>query len=84
MNAELIKQALEIVGCPNTLVNIMSRRVRQLNSGGGGFCRPLVAVAGNVGVGDTALLEIIAGKIGWEVPALEKTTRPVARKRKKA
>ena len=35
MNAELIKKALEIVGNPNILVNLISRRVRQLNAGGG-------------------------------------------------
>ena len=36
MNAELCKRANEKVGNPNVLVNIVSRRVRQLNSGGGG------------------------------------------------
>src|SRR3954470_23573733 len=34
MNAELVKKALEIVLNPNILVNLISRRVRQLNSGG--------------------------------------------------
>ena len=32
---------MEKVGNPNVLVNIISRRVRQLNSGGGGLSRPL-------------------------------------------
>ena len=36
MNAELCKKAAEKVGNPNVLVNLVSRRVRQLNSGGGG------------------------------------------------
>ena len=35
MNATLVKQALEKVLNPNILVNLVSRRVRQLNSGGG-------------------------------------------------
>ena len=43
MNAELCKKAAEKVGNPNVLVNLISRRVRQLNSGGGGLSRPLVA-----------------------------------------
>ena len=47
MNAELIKKALEKVGNPNVLVNLISRRVRQLNAGGGRISRPLVADAGN-------------------------------------
>ncbi|MEY2788169.1 MAG: hypothetical protein RLZZ34_1312, partial [Verrucomicrobiota bacterium] len=34
MNSELTKKALELVGNPSTLVNLMSRRVRQLTTGG--------------------------------------------------
>jgi DNA-directed RNA polymerase subunit K/omega len=34
MNVELTRKALEKVGNPHVLVNIISRRVRQLNSGG--------------------------------------------------
>ena len=47
MNAELIKKALEKVGNPNILVNLISRRVRQLNAGGGAISRPLVADTGS-------------------------------------
>ena len=35
MNSELTKKALERVGNPHILVNLVSRRVRQLNGGGG-------------------------------------------------
>ena len=42
MNADLVKKALEKVPNPNILVNLVSRRVRQLNSGAGGTSRPLV------------------------------------------
>ena len=66
MNAELQKKALEKVGNPNTLINLVSRRVRQLNSGSGGISRPLIADAGNLGAGDIALREIIEEKIGWD------------------
>ena len=66
MNSELCKKALEKVGNPNILVNIVSRRVRQLNSAGPA-ARPLVAGAENMGAADIALMEIIEGKIGWDV-----------------
>jgi len=55
VNAELCKRAAEKVGNPNVLVNLISRRVRQLNSGNGGLCRPLVSDVGNLGVADIAL-----------------------------
>ncbi|HEX4342351.1 MAG TPA: DNA-directed RNA polymerase subunit omega [Verrucomicrobiae bacterium] len=80
MNAELTKKALEIVGNPNVLVNLVSRRVRQLNAGGGGLGRPLIE-AGNMGLADIALTEIIQEKMGFEVPEPVELTRPVAKKR---
>ena len=83
MNAELAKKALEIVGNPNVLVNLISRRVRQLNSGTGKLGRPLLADTGNLGAADFALLEIVEGKMGFEMPELVELTRPVAKKRKK-
>ena len=83
MNAELAKKALEKVGNPNVLVNLISRRVRQLNSGGGKNSRPLVADTGNMGAADIALLEIVEDKLGFEMPELLELTRPTAKKRKK-
>lgn len=83
LNAELTRKALEKVGNPNVLVNLISRRVRQLNSGGGASSRPLVGDTGNLGAADIALLEIIEEKMGFEVPELAELTRPVNRKRKK-
>lgn len=82
MNSELVKKALEKVGNPNVLVNLISRRVRQLNFGGGTLSRPLVADTTNLGMADIALREIIEEKMGWEVPEPAEQTRPVARKRK--
>jgi DNA-directed RNA polymerase subunit omega len=82
LNAELTKKALEKVGNPNVLINLVSRRVRQLNSGGGPISRPLVE-AGSMGVADIALTEIIEDKIGFEMPELVELTRPAPRKRKK-
>ena len=83
MNAELCRKALEKVGNPNVLVNLVSRRVRQLNSGGGGLSRPLVNNATNLGAADIALREIIEDKIGFEMPELTALVRPTPRKRKK-
>ncbi len=83
MNAELCKRANEKVGNPNVLVNIVSRRVRQLNSGGGGLSRPLIANVGNMGAADIALTEILEDKIGWDMPDLVALVRPVGKKRKK-
>jgi DNA-directed RNA polymerase subunit omega len=84
MNAELCKRANEKVGNPNVLVNIVSRRVRQLNAGGGGMGRPLIDNVGNLGAADIALREILEDKIGWDMPELVETVRLVAKKRKKS
>jgi DNA-directed RNA polymerase subunit omega len=70
MNSELTKLALEKVGNPHVLVNIVSRRVRQLN-GGGGASRPLVDAPVGDGVADIALREIIEDKIGWQLKSPE-------------
>jgi len=83
MNAELVKRALEKVGNPNVLVNIISRRVRQLNSGNGGFNRPLVEFAAGAGMADIALRELLDEKIGYDVPEATPAVRPTPKKRKK-
>jgi DNA-directed RNA polymerase subunit omega len=83
MNADLVKKALAIVLNPNVLVNLISRRVRQLNSGGGRASRPLVAGIANLGAADIALTEIIEGKMGWEMPEIIALTRPTGKGRKR-
>ena len=83
MNAEFVKKALEKVGNPNVLVNLISRRVRQLSSGGGAMSHSLVADIGHLGFADIALLEIIEEKMGWEMPEPAELTRPASKKRKK-
>ena len=83
MNSELAKKALEKVGNPNVLVNLVSRRVRQLNSGAGAMSRPLVSDTGNLGAADVALREIIEDKIGFEMPEVVDLTRPLGKKRRK-
>jgi len=83
MNAELVKKALEIVVNPHVLVNMVSRRVRQLNSGNGGACRPLLLGTENLGVADIALREIIEEKMSFDMPEIIKLTRPTAHNRRK-
>jgi DNA-directed RNA polymerase subunit omega len=84
VNSELCKQALVKVGDPNTLVNLVSRRVRQLNSGGGLLSRPLVADTVNVSAADIALREIIDDKIMAEMPDAVALVVPVPKKRKRS
>lgn len=59
MKSELVEQASEVVTDPQVLINIVSQRVRQLNTGRS----PLVDVLPSMGAADVALTEIIEGKI---------------------
>jgi len=83
VNSELCKQALAKVVNPNVLVNLVSRRVRQLNSGGGASSRPLVLDTAGLGVADIALREIIEDKMGWDMPEELQVVEPPPKKRKK-
>jgi len=65
MNAELTRKALDKVQNPNVLINVVSRRVRQLNSGGGSG-RPLIADTANLGAADIAMREISEDKLSFE------------------
>ncbi|MGJ8672349.1 DNA-directed RNA polymerase subunit omega [Rubritalea sp.] len=64
MKSELVEQAAEIVTDPQVLINIVSQRVRQLNSGRA----PLVDTLPSMGTADIALTEIIEGKIKVQAP----------------
>jgi DNA-directed RNA polymerase subunit K/omega len=83
MNPVLVKQALEKVLNANILVNLVSRRVRQLKDGGGGTGRPLVLDIANLDAGDIALREIIEDKIGFELPEFVELTRPSGKSRRR-
>ena len=86
MNSELTKLALAKVGNPNTLINLVSRRVRQLTTGGSNN-RPLVADTAGLGAADIALTEIIEDKIAWQTytrPTNGEGTEAAPKKRKKA
>jgi DNA-directed RNA polymerase subunit omega len=83
LNPELCKKALEKVGNPNILINLISRRVRQLNSGGGSASRPLIADVTNMAAADIALLEIVENRMSWEVPEPAVNERPSNNKKRK-
>jgi DNA-directed RNA polymerase subunit omega len=83
MNAILVKQALEKVPNANVLINMVSRRVRQLNSGGGGANRPMVLNTDHLGAADIALREIVEDKMGYEMPEFIALTRPTGKNRKR-
>ena len=57
MKSYLLEKAAEIVSDPLVLVNLVSQRVRQLNSGRS----PLIPVRPSMGIADIALQEIIEG-----------------------
>jgi DNA-directed RNA polymerase subunit omega len=59
---ELVEAALKNVENPQILINMISRRVRQL---GQGF-RPLIPVNPNMTFMDVALKEIADDKLGYE------------------
>ena len=76
MNPEFLKKALEKVGNTGVLVNLISRRVRQLNYG----ARSYLVNPGILGAADIALREIIEEKIGWDSPEVVPLLRPVRKK----
>lgn len=84
MNAELCRQALLKVGNPNVLVNLVSRRVRQLNGPGGNSSRPLLNDVTGMGAGDIALKEIIEDKMGWDLPEAVPLAEVTPKRRKRS
>ena len=76
MNAALVQRALEKVPNRNVLVNLISSRVRQLISGIGTERRPLILAEGNLSAADTALLELIEGRMTFLMPEFVPLTRP--------
>lgn len=71
------------MGNPNVLVNLVSRRVRQLNSGGGSLSRPLILETAGLGVSDIALREIIEDKISYDLPEELQIIEQTPKKRKR-
>ena len=62
MRDEYLKEAQSIVNDPNTLINMVSRRSKQLKHGS----KPLVESLEKLEPEDVALKEIIEGKISYQ------------------
>jgi DNA-directed RNA polymerase subunit omega len=62
MKDDYIKEAQKVITDPNVLINVVSRRVKQLRRGS----RPLVESLEKLASEDIALREIIDGKISFE------------------
>lgn len=63
MRDDYLKAASAIICNPNILVNLVSRRVKQLKAG----AKPLVDSLENLDHEDIALREIIEGKITYQL-----------------
>jgi len=62
MTTQLLQEASQIIPNPQLLINVVSKRVRQLGLGH----RPMVEVGPRASLTDIALKEIIAGKLTFE------------------
>jgi DNA-directed RNA polymerase subunit omega len=79
MRDDYLQSALKVIDDPTILVNVVSSRVKQLRRG----TRPLVVSLEKLSAEDTALREIMEGKITFELPSAEemarRNSRPAAR-----
>jgi DNA-directed RNA polymerase subunit omega len=59
MNSQFLDEASKVIHEPQVLINMVSKRVRQLSAGS----RAMVPVEGRMGLADIALAEIAQGKL---------------------
>jgi DNA-directed RNA polymerase subunit omega len=71
MRDDYLQNALKVIDDPNILVNVVSRRVKQLKRGN----RPLIESLEKLSPEDTALREIAEGKITYELATPEEIAR---------
>jgi DNA-directed RNA polymerase subunit omega len=62
MTTQLLQEAAQMIPNPQVLINVVSKRVRQLGLGH----RPMVETTPRMSLTDIALKEIIAGKLAYE------------------
>lgn len=68
MTSSLLDAAFKLIPSQQILVNVVSKRVRQLSAGH----RPMIETGPRMGFSDIALTEIIEGKLTWEAaPVLD-------------
>ena len=72
MKSKYFEPARQQIPSPELLVNIVSKRVRQLTQGH----RPLTLVDPKMDFADIALKEISEGKIGYEIDAAPEVVVP--------
>ena len=63
MRDDYLRNANKVIEDPNILINVISRRVKQLRRG----ARPLVESLEKLSAEDTALREVAEGKISYEI-----------------
>jgi len=74
MRDDYLKSALLVIPDPNILINVISRRVKQLRRGH----RPLVESLEKLSPEDTALREVVEGRISYELPTTAELASNVA------
>src|SRR5438067_7397794 len=65
LTTQLLQEAAQVIPNPQLLINVISKRVRQLGLGH----RPMVEAGPRASLTDIALKEIIAGKLSFEEQA---------------
>jgi DNA-directed RNA polymerase subunit omega len=71
MRNDYLEAALKMIDDPTILVNVISRRVKQLKRGN----RALIESLEKLSAEDTALREVAEGKISYEVATVEELAR---------
>jgi DNA-directed RNA polymerase subunit omega len=71
MRDDYLQSALKVIDDPNILVNVVSRRVKQLKRG----YRPLIESLEKLSAEDTALREIAEGKITYALATAEELAK---------
>jgi DNA-directed RNA polymerase subunit omega len=67
MTTSLLDEAIKVIPNQQVLINVVSKRVRQLTQGH----RPMVEVGARLDYADIALREVIEGKISFELASEE-------------
>ncbi|XHR27391.1 MAG: DNA-directed RNA polymerase subunit omega [Chthoniobacteraceae bacterium] len=67
MTTSLLDEAIKVIPNQQILINVVSKRVRQLTQGH----RPMVEVGARLDYADIALREVIEGKISFEMATEE-------------
>ena len=80
MTSQLLEDAAKIITSTPILINVVSRRVRQLSQGH----RPMIETGPRMGYSDIALKEIIDGKLTFsEESVVEEASTEKEKKKKK-